>query len=151
MQQQYNAIIADTSCFILLDKINYLHILKELFIVVTTTTEVSLEFGKALPNWIVIENVKNIQQQQLLQLEIDKGEASAIALAIEKGNCLLVLDDFKARKLAFKLNLHFTGSLGIKESGIISELKPILLKIQETNFRFSDNIFNEILQLAGEK
>lgn len=81
MQRQYNAIIADTSCFILLDKINYLHILKEVFKEVTTTTEVSLEFGKALPSWVMIENVKDIRRQQLLQLEIDKGEASAIALA----------------------------------------------------------------------
>ena len=104
MQRQYNVIIADTSCFILLDKINYLHILKEVFIEVTTTTEVSLEFGKALPSWVMIENVKDIRRQQLLQLEIDKGEASAIALAIEKEDCLLILDDFKARKLASKLS-----------------------------------------------
>jgi predicted nucleic acid-binding protein len=121
MQQQYNAIIADTSCFILLDKINYLPILKEVFIKVTTIVEVSLEFGKKLPDWIVIEKVKDNHQQLLFELEIDKGEASAIALAIEKENCLLILDDYKARKLASKLELQYTGSLGVllkaKQSG----------------------------------
>lgn len=140
MQRQYNAIIADTSCFIPLDKINYLHILKEVFIEVTTTTEFSLEFGKALPSWVMIENVRDICRQQLLQLEIDKGEASAIALAIEKENSLLILDDFKARKLASKLHLQYTGSLGVllkaKESGIISELKPPCLKFNKQTLVF---------------
>lgn len=155
MQQQYNAIIADTSCFILLDKIDYLSILKELFLKVTTTKEVAFEFGKFLPDWIIIESVKDISRQRLLQLEIDEGEASALALAIEKGNCLLILDDFKARKLASKLNLQYTGSLGIllkaKQSGIIPALAPVLLKIQQTNFRFSEKVLFEILQIAGEK
>lgn len=155
MQQQYNAIIADTSCFILLDKIDFLPILKEVFSQVTTTKEVALEFGKSLPDWIIIESVKDVGQQQILELEIDKGEASAFALAIEKGNCLLILDDFKARKLASKLNLQYTGSLGVllkaKESGIIPELRSVLLKIQNTNFRFSEKVLNEILQMAGEK
>lgn len=77
MQQQYNAVIADTSCFILLDKIDYLPILKEIFSKVTTTKEVALEFGKPLPEWVIIENVKDIRRQELLQLEIDIGEASA--------------------------------------------------------------------------
>ena len=108
-----------------------------------------------MPDWIIIESVKDGGQQRILELEIDKGEASALALAIEKGNCLLILDDFKARKLASKLNLQYTGSLGVllkaKESGIIPELRSVLLKIQQTNFRFSEKVLNEILQIAGEK
>lgn len=52
---------------------------------------------------IIIERAKNIHQQQLVEKEIDKGEASAISLAIEKENSLLILDDLKARKLAAKL------------------------------------------------
>ena len=107
MQQPSRIIIADTSCFILLDKIDYLEILQKLFGQVTTTTEVSNEFGKQLPEWVNIENVKDKKQQLLLEAEIDKGEASAIALAMENKNALLILDDYKARKTAAKYKLQF--------------------------------------------
>ncbi len=82
MQQQFKVIIADTSCFILLDKITSLDILFELFGEITTTPEVQHEFGKPLPGWIKIQTVKDNNQQLLLEAEVDKGEASAIALAI---------------------------------------------------------------------
>jgi predicted nucleic acid-binding protein len=63
MRQQSKIIIADTSCFILLDKIDSLKLLHELFGEVTTTSEVEYEFGKKLPEWVKIEAVSNINQQ----------------------------------------------------------------------------------------
>ncbi len=154
MLKQYNVIIADTSGFMLLYKLNYLDILHKLFGKVTTTPEVFLELNKTLPEWIITERVKNIHQQQLLEKEVDKGEASAISLALEKKNSLLILDDLKARKLAAKLSIQYTGTLGVflkaKERGIILALKPTLLNIQKTNFRFSDKVFGELLEIAGE-
>ena len=84
MLKQYRAIIADTSCFILLRKINCLYILSELFGRVTTTPEVFLELDITLPEWIIIERVKDIHWQQLLEKEVDKGEASAIAWRLKR-------------------------------------------------------------------
>lgn len=154
MQQGYNTIIADTSCFILLDKIGELELLLKLFGSITTTHEIASEFGKKLPDWVSIEAVTNKEQQQIIELVIDKGEASAIALYYEKRLPLLILDDSKARKFAEKLQLNYTGTLGIvlkaKEIGLLHSVKPIMQKIQETNFRFSDKVFNEILKLSGE-
>ena len=43
----------------------------------------------------------------------DAGEASAIALAAENQPSLLIIDDLKGRKLAQKLNLTITGTLGL--------------------------------------
>jgi predicted nucleic acid-binding protein len=87
-------------------------------------------------------------------LEIDKGEASAITLAIEFDSSLLIIDDRKARKLAERLGLNYTGTLGVilraKEKGLIPTIRPVLEKIQLTNFRFSTMVFNEILKIAGE-
>ncbi len=82
-------------------------------------------------------------------------KASAIALAIETTNSLLILDDMlKARKLAAKLSLQFTGTLGVflkaKQAGIIPAIKPVLEKIQNTDFRFSEDIFKEILKSSNE-
>jgi predicted nucleic acid-binding protein len=74
-------------------------------------------------------------------LDIDAGEASAITLAMESERSLLILDDNKGRKTAERLNLQYTGTLGIilkaKNTGIITSIKPIVMKIQQTNFRFS--------------
>ena len=87
-------------------------------------------------------------------MEIDKGEASAIALALENEKSLLILDDSKARKLALRLKLDYTGTLGIllkgKELGIVSSIKPLLLQIQQTNFRFSEKLLMAILAEANE-
>ena len=155
MPQEYNIVIADTSCFILLDKINELDILQKVFHVVTTTEDIAAEFCKELPVWVQVKPVMNKEYQLLLQLEVDNGEASAIALSVEVDNALLILDDNKARKLAAKLHLTFTGTLGIilkaKQSGVIANVKPIMEKIQLTNFRFSEKNYKDILLLANEQ
>ena len=152
MQRGYDIVIADTSCFILLHNIEELDLLKSLFGHVITTSIIAAEFGIPLPEWIQIRTVKDDLFQS--SLDIDPGEASAIALAIESEPSLLILDDAKGRKIARKLNLNYTGTLGIllkaKRSGIIPALKPLLEKIQLTNFRYSDVVFQEILFLAGE-
>jgi predicted nucleic acid-binding protein len=105
-----------------------------------------------LPDWIEIRTQKNISFQN--SLDLDAGEASAIALAIESESSLLILDDNKGRKAAERLQLLYTGTLGIilkaKNVGLITSVKPILLKIQQTNFRFSQKVLNEIYALANE-
>jgi len=152
MQTEYEIVIADTSCFILLDKIGELELLKALFGHVVTTAIIADEFGFALPEWVQIRQVNDVHFQSLL--DIDPGEASAIALAMESEPSLLVIDDGKGRKVAQRLNLNITGSLGIflraKRSGVIPSIKPILQKIQQTNFRYSAAVLQEILSLAGE-
>lgn len=92
-------IIADTSCLVLLAKIDELSILQHLFGEIVITGEIKREYGKRLPSWITVMNPKNDAYQKLLQATIDKGEASAIALAIELSDSLLILDDRKARML----------------------------------------------------
>jgi len=152
MPTGYEIVIADTSCFILLDNIGELELLKSLFGSVTTTNIIAGEFGSPLPEWINIRTVKNTYVQDTL--DIDAGEASAIALALESGPSLLILDDGKGRKAAQKLNLNITGSLGIflraKREGIIPLVKPIVDKVQQTNFRYTHVVLAEILSLAGE-
>lgn len=76
-----------------------------------TTKTIAEEFGSALPEWVQIRTVTDVHFQSLL--DIDPGEASAIALAMESEPSLLVIDDGKGRKAAQRLNLNITGSLGI--------------------------------------
>jgi predicted nucleic acid-binding protein len=154
MKLSYNIVICDTSCLILLSKIDELELLNQLFDKVYTTHEIAREFRKKLPEKIIIQSPQNQHYQEFLQIETDKGEASAMALSYEIPDSILVLDDLKARKLADQLNLKYTGTFGIilkaKKSGIIKEVKPLIEKIRKTNFRFTEELFRIVLNEAGE-
>jgi predicted nucleic acid-binding protein len=147
-------IISDTSCLIILSNIGELQLLQKVYGQVFTTVEIAQEFGEILPEWIVIEGAADIYKQQLLELQIDKGESSAIALALEMSNSTLILDDNKARKIANQLGLHVTGTIGIivkaKLNGIIPSIRPILEKIRQTNFRLTVEIETLALKAAQE-
>ncbi|NOZ46988.1 MAG: DUF3368 domain-containing protein [Chlorobi bacterium] len=75
-------------------------------------------------------------------------------IANEFEDPLLLLDDLKARKLANRLNLRITGTLGVihkaKQMGIIDKVKPLIDRLLETDFRISKTIINEILKLNKE-
>ena len=86
-------VIADASVLIILDKIDQLELLGKVYKEICTTPEISNEFGKSLPEWIKIESPTDMKNQKIIELQIDRGEASAIALAMEKENSLLILDD----------------------------------------------------------
>ena len=148
------AIIADSSCLILLDKIEELELLKQLFGKVIITSIIAEEFGVALPDWILIKDAVNKNYQNILELSVDKGEASAIALAVEQTDCLLILDDQKARKLAAELKLKYTGTIALlveaKLKGYIKSVHPILNKIRKTNFHLTPELEKKLLKSAGE-
>lgn len=147
-------IISDTSCLIILTNIGELELLHKTYKEIITTVEVASEYGSAVPSWIEIAAPKDKHRQQILELQLDKGEASAIALAMETGNSILILDDYKARQVATKLGLEITGTLGVivkaKKTGVISSIKPLLSKLRTTNFRISSELEKEALAEAGE-
>ena len=147
-------IISDTSSLILFHKIDELDILRKMYGELVITPEIAEEFGEKIPNWITIQEVKDKKYQRFLETQIDLGEASAIALAIEFDDVLLILDDLKARKLAVKLKFKITGTLGIihkaKQNFIIDKIKPIIDKLLSTDFRVASHIVKEILRLNEE-
>ncbi|HEY9342814.1 MAG TPA: DUF3368 domain-containing protein [Hanamia sp.] len=149
----HNAIISDASCLILLDKIGELELLHKLYGTIITTEEVAMEFGNPLPSWLEIKAV-NKNYQSIIEASLDKGEASAIALAIEYEECLLIIDDLKGRKFAHQLGLAIIGTLGIildaKLAGIIPSANQLLIKIKQTNFRLTERLELWILNRAGE-
>lgn len=147
-------VITDTSCLIALTKTDTLGILPQMYHRVIITEEVRDEFDEPLPVWVEIMPVSDKKYQQLLEGTLDKGESSAIALAVTLENVLLVLDDLKARKEAKRLGFKITGTLGIlfraKQKGLIQALKPYIDKLQAVDFRISPLIVKELLKLSGE-
>ena len=119
------------------------------------TQTVADEFGQTLPEWIIIQNPTDVKQQQVLEATLDKGEASTIALALEQGRCLVIIDEAKGRKWAFRLGLTVTGTLGVlaqaKKKGYIPALAPLIQQIRLTNFRLSDSLVAATLKEIGEE
>ena len=154
MQDNSDIIISDTSCLIILDKIDELELLMEVGRKIFVTPIILKEFGKSLPEWISVLSSKNSNYQQILEMDLDEGEASAIALSIDMENTILILDDLKGRKIAEKLNLRYSGTFGLiikaKQLGAINKVKPILDKIKSTNFRFNEKLFEIVMEQAGE-
>jgi len=154
MQPNSKIIISDTSCLIILSKVNELDLLRKVGEKVYITPIIYEEFGKILPDWILVTSPTHIQYQQILEMDLDKGEASAIALSMDFDNPILILDDLKGRKIANRLKLRYSGTFGLilkaKQLGSIKSVKPILNKIKATNFRFSEKLFEIIIEQAGE-
>lgn len=148
MQQK---VYVDTSVLILLFKINQLNLLLLLYRNVYITEEIRVEYSDAIPNWILIESSSTETNENF---DLDKGEASLINNVIKYKNSLLIIDDAKARRLAKKLNLNFTGTVGViiaaKQLGYINKIKPLLEKINLTNFRLAPDIYAKALLLAEE-
>jgi len=148
------AIIADTSCLIIYDKINKLEILRDTFVELIVTDEVAEEFGDELPAWIAIKRITNKNQYLELAKNLGKGEASSITLALEFDASLLIIDERKGRKVAEEMKIDIIGSLGVlikaKETGKIESVKKILNLIDKTNFRISNSLKEQVLKKAGE-
>ena len=150
----HRTIISDTSCFIILTNIGELDLLQKTYGQVLTTIEVAAEFGSPLPDWIEIQSATDKYRQQILEMQIDKGEASAIALALEIPDSTIILDDYKAQKIAERLGLEITGTVGViikaKLRGVIPSIKPYFENIRKTDFRLTDAIEKQALKEAGE-
>lgn len=147
-------VISDTSCLIILSNINELELLKKLYGEIITTSEVKSEFGGQLPSWIVIKSPMDNSILKHIAEQLDMGEASAITLALETPDCIIILDDLKARKVAESYNLKITGTLGIlihaKKKGIISTIKPYIEKIKKSGFRLNGQLEQAVLAEAKE-
>jgi len=154
MRHSSDIIISDTSCLIILDKIDELDLLMKVGRKIFVTPIILQEFGKSLPEWVSILSPENSHYQRILEMDLDEGEASAIALSLEMSNPILMLDDLKGRKVAEKLGLRYSGTFGLilkaKQLGLIHSVKPILEKIKSTIFRFDNKLFEKVLEQAGE-
>jgi predicted nucleic acid-binding protein len=127
-----------------------LDVLKELYGKVFITEEVSKEFDKTVPDWIEVRKVSDNKYLKLMKNFVDLGEASTITLAVETDDIVIILDDFKARKLAQKLNLKITGTIGVlikaRKRNIITSTQEVLNKLRNEGFRRSDEIEKEFLK-----
>jgi len=137
-------VIADASRLITLDNIDETGLLPKLYDHIYVTPEVAAEVGDSLPNWIEQRWSTNRDLVAELTKELEIGEASSIALALETPNCLLVIDEKKGRRTARKLGIEIIGTFGIIlnafESGLIEKPDTIVERLEQPGFRFSETL-----------
>ncbi|MEH2052061.1 DUF3368 domain-containing protein [Nostoc sp.] len=105
-------------------------------------------------NWIQTIPVTNLVLLQTLQINLDPGEAEAIALAVELNADRLIIDERRGRNEAIQAGLQVTGLLGIllaaKQQGFVSQVQPILDDLIANGFWIREQLYAEVLLLAGE-
>lgn len=159
-------IVCDTSPINNLAAINQLNLLHQLYGTVVIPKAVYQELiAPDFPvagaievqtlSWIQTYQVNNNAVVEALQNELDLGEAQAIALALELQADQLLIDERLGRTVAARLNLRYTGILGIlieaKSQALISEVKPMLdALINQAGFWVGEPLYERVLRLAGE-
>ena len=106
-------------------------------------------------SWIETVTVVNTKLVVQLELELDPGEASAIALAVERQATLLMLDERKGVQVATRYGLRVQGVLGVllraKAQGMIPLVRPLLDSlVNDAGFWMTNNLYQRILQIAQE-
>lgn len=152
-------VIVNSTPLIILGKIGELEILKNLYgeIIIPRAVfeEVTVKSDAIKTcSWIKIFEVQDKSNRKIYQSKLHDGEVEVMMLAKEISADLLIIDDNAAKKTAKFLGFIVTGTLGIllkaKTKKIISEIRPILEKMQDENFYISKEIIKLVLKTAGE-
>ena len=101
--------------------------------------------------WVKTQELGNEPLAQLLKQTLDRGEAEAIALAIELKADWTLLDEREGRKVAKSLGLKVTGILGVllraKQVGELESLQPVLDElINKAGFRIAPQLLTQVLR-----
>jgi uncharacterized protein len=159
-------VVSNTSPIFYLSTIGQLDLLRQLYaeIVIPTTvydeithvgnTAVSAKVVPTL-SWIKTQSATDQDLVNRLRVELDPGEAEAIALAIELNADRLLMDERLGRAAAMRAGLQVTGVLGIlisaKRNNLIHEVKPLLdALIEQVGFWIDARLYAEVLLSAGE-
>jgi uncharacterized protein len=159
-------IVSDTSPLINLAAVGQLDLLRQLYQHVIIPQAIYDEiviagFGQPgaaevkAAGWIETRRLRDHTLVNVLLLELDRGEAEALALATELKADLLLIDESKGRAIAARLGLTHIGLLGVlvqaKHRDIIIAVKPILDDlIAKAGFWISGDLYQRVLQAASE-
>jgi predicted nucleic acid-binding protein len=157
-------VICNTSPFQYLHQIDQLRIIPALAgrIIVPPAVVDELAAGRVagvdLPDlsqldWVMVQSPSGHSALPLIS-DLGAGESEVLMLALETPGSTVILDDMLARRVAESLSLRLTGTLGLlldaKQSGLISQVRPLLDQLQALRFRLSPATYQAVLKLADE-
>lgn len=158
-----NPVISNNSPLVALWHLDRLSLLRDLYTEVWMPQEVETEFlgtkkksrQEALNNapWIKTVDLADSEKASVYG-RLDSGEAAVLALANEHETRLVIIDEKKARQEVLKIGLPFIGTVGIlleaKEEGLIGEIKPLLITLQEKGIYLDESLITYALGEADE-
>ena len=159
--------VANSSVFIALSGIGQIELLFQRFpegiLIPQAVWHEVVEAGRGQPgseevaaaSWITVCEVKDEALVSLLSMELDKGEAEAIALCYEQQAEIVLLDEKDARRVARRLGLSVLGTVGIliwaKRAGLIASLREQLDALgTHGDFWLSQAVREKALHAVGE-
>lgn len=114
----------------------------------------ALEYEEDLPGWLRVAAPTQPHPTALAAYQLDAGEYSALALALELPDCFVILDDNAARRATQQLHLPFTGTAGLlvlaKKQGVISAVRPLLAQLRAQGMWLTDAVAERVCRAAGE-
>lgn len=151
-------VVSDTSPITSLISIGRAGILSDIYDVVVVPGAVAKElesYHEAIPEFLDVLSVKDIEAVDRLCVELDQGEAEAIILSKELHADYLLIDEAAGRAVARCEGVTFVGLIGAlllaKQRGLISSLSGILDALeQKAGFYLSDDVRTMFLKEAGE-
>ena len=158
-------VVSNTSPIIALSSIDQIDILHKLYGAISIPEAVFSEItAYNLPgckevktlSWLQHQAVKDNDEIMSLTLELDRGEAEAILLAVELKADLLLIDERKGKLVADRFSINNIGILGVlieaKHKKIIKAVKPLLNDLLiKAGFWFDNATYNLVLQKTGEE
>ena len=157
--------VADASFVIgisLCEQWDTLKVLVETLIIADEVWKEVVERGEGRPGekelrqatFVKRQTVSNTSAVTMLMATLDKGEAETLVLATEQGVTNVFVDDLRGRKVAQSLGLQTVGVAGFllfgKKKGKIRAVQPLLLQLQQKDFRLSSRLIDTVLEEAGE-
>ena len=155
-------IVANATPIISLSAVNQIFILQALFQRITVPKAMDEELKAAeKPGadfsenaWVDVSTVKNIALVQVLEKDLDKGEAEVIALGKELNADAVIIDESIGYRIVKHLDLPVVRTLSIlsaaKSRGIIKKASPILKEMVEKGRWYSDDVVARFLKSIGE-
>ncbi len=159
-------VIADTSVLLNLCRIGEIQLLQSLYQNVVAPVSVRDEFERAVgvygkfsgmvfPDFIHTATPATALKQWAPWASLDRGESDAISLAIEMKADLLLVDERKGRLVAARLNVTFSGLVGVlvqaRRRGLLEDLSLTLGRLRaEAGFYLSERHVAEALQATRE-
>ena len=104
--------------------------------------------------WITCGMLERSEVADILAAELDRGEAEAIALALQEKADWLLIDERVGRRFAQRVGLKVKGTLGVLLEGIrrdcIDDLQPLLDKLVAKGTWITPATYAEVLKLSQE-
>jgi hypothetical protein len=155
-------VVSNTGPLIALASIDQFELLHQLFEIVYIPPAVRAEIldqhtlhAITTADWIVVCAAQDKIAVQLLKENLDAGESEALILARERNAEMLLIDERAARRKAATLELTTIGTLGVllmaRDRGLLPTIKPLLMDLRRADFYMSEELYNQVLQSAGEE